>query len=223
MISEFFDWLFGVKQDDVPQPIIEAQQTSEAYLPRVRVDPLAQGAAARFPNPAEMPVGTRADLAFAPDYSKYGIGVPGARAAQTDSLSEFLRQIFTGPASQPQPSSRPPVQAPEQVLANLGGAPVVNTPVYQSPAPFVQQPAPVSTIQAVLPRPTEAQLMSYFPNNASYWQRWQSAGAKPGGHIDTFGDFAGYVAAETNQTRQDVLDGVARAVAEGRTTIGDGK
>lgn len=44
--------------------------------------------------------------------------------------------------------------------------------------------------------PSEAELMAAYPEHAAYWRRWEAGGAKPGGHRDQFGDFAGYIAAE---------------------------
>lgn len=42
-------------------------------------------------------------------------------------------------------------------------------------------------------------LMEQNPDMAAYWRTWESGGAKPGGHRDRFGDFAGYVRAERPQ------------------------
>lgn len=53
-------------------------------------------------------------------------------------------------------------------------------------------------------------LMEQNPDMAAYWRSWESGGAKPGGHRDKFGDFAGYVRAERPQ-----------AIAQAQTALGE--
>lgn len=117
----------------------------------------------------------------------------GAQVAATEAANRTQKEIFDRQVSLSAPTARAGASAQARQMLMLGYSPdEVKAFLHQSDSAWGGGSFSGSGGGADL----ERTLMEQNPDMAAFWNRWEAGGAKPGGHRDTFGDFAGYVRAE---------------------------
>lgn len=158
IVTNFLDWLFNAAP--VPGTVTEDNTVvvdQRSIMPRIRADGTYNPEGnAHFPTPWNMPIGTRADLSVAPDYSRVRVPQNGGFSL-ADILATFLNANgLTMPGvGTPPPSTLPPIIPPGK--GELGGKPA--TPWTTEPTPTTEPtsppvaPPPVNPV--VYPTPTD--------------------------------------------------------------------